>query len=444
MPWTITASSLVLASALMTLGLRGRRIGDHPHCRRCGYDLFGRNDAGGRCPECGIDLSRTRSTVTGRRRRRGWAIGIALLVLVVAGGLGAVDAMNAWERIDWYRHKPDSWLLKEASRNPSPDYRALDELLRRVDEPALSASRAKRLAEGALQVQADRSIPWDRRWGYLIEALHHKRKLSVQDRGRYIRQAVVPAWDMRSRINADVPVVARISHEAQRLGRLQVVLQFTASNLRMHYWEEGRLKTEAMTDIRYAHQSGPGYMWKTARWFEAGSDLGEGEFEFQMDFDCCWRTDGKFDMQPWRDDVVEERATLTLKRPVAIAPPGSPFAYYITDPPSREAMKSALAVQVWVEQGWRVVVFHRTDLPVAFWADLSIRTPDGQVIALRPEDKRDRSHHTVTCHFQAWVAPKDLQWVDVIFTPRLKDIAESPYDKQYWGETLVLERVPTR
>jgi len=28
--------------ALLLFGLRGRRVGDHPHCWRCGFDLFGK------------------------------------------------------------------------------------------------------------------------------------------------------------------------------------------------------------------------------------------------------------------------------------------------------------------------------------------------------------------------------------------------------------------
>src|SRR5690349_6074803 len=50
------AATLLLGVVLLALGLRGRRVGDHPYCRRCGFDLFGLPPAHPACPECGADL----------------------------------------------------------------------------------------------------------------------------------------------------------------------------------------------------------------------------------------------------------------------------------------------------------------------------------------------------------------------------------------------------
>jgi len=37
-------------------GWRGRRIDNHPWCRKCRFDLHGLWPGAARCPECGIDL----------------------------------------------------------------------------------------------------------------------------------------------------------------------------------------------------------------------------------------------------------------------------------------------------------------------------------------------------------------------------------------------------
>lgn len=47
---------LLLGLVLIDLGWRGRRIGDHPTCRKCGFDLSGLAVGIGPCPECGRTL----------------------------------------------------------------------------------------------------------------------------------------------------------------------------------------------------------------------------------------------------------------------------------------------------------------------------------------------------------------------------------------------------
>ena len=64
---------LLAGAVLLVIGLRGRRVGDHPVCRRCGFDLFG-NPAAARCPECGADLGVSGAVRTGHLRRRRGAL----------------------------------------------------------------------------------------------------------------------------------------------------------------------------------------------------------------------------------------------------------------------------------------------------------------------------------------------------------------------------------
>src|SRR4051812_37949123 len=55
---------------LLVFGVRGRRVDDHPVCRKCGFDLYGRPEESTRCSECGTDLRKRRTVRVGNRKKR--------------------------------------------------------------------------------------------------------------------------------------------------------------------------------------------------------------------------------------------------------------------------------------------------------------------------------------------------------------------------------------
>src|SRR5918993_5786284 len=70
----VPAAAAVAATGLLIFALRGRRVDDHPVCRKCGFDLVGKPADATRCSECGADLSRRRAVRVGwRETRRGVA-----------------------------------------------------------------------------------------------------------------------------------------------------------------------------------------------------------------------------------------------------------------------------------------------------------------------------------------------------------------------------------
>src|SRR3954452_1890745 len=86
-PWLIVSMALLAASALLVLiALRGQRVNDHPICRRCGFDLFGKPAESTVCSECGADLNRRRAVRVGQREPRAWLLRGALPVLAVSVG----------------------------------------------------------------------------------------------------------------------------------------------------------------------------------------------------------------------------------------------------------------------------------------------------------------------------------------------------------------------
>ena len=128
--WTILlwpAALALAAIALLIWSWRGRRVGEHPHCRRCGFDLFG-NPAANRCGECGADLTRRRAVAVGLRRRRPLVAATALFLALACGAWGGFSAKSA----GLFDRKPDwllRWELSFDSRRPA----ALDELADRIE-----------------------------------------------------------------------------------------------------------------------------------------------------------------------------------------------------------------------------------------------------------------------------------------------------------------------
>jgi len=117
MPGLIAALAILtcVGVALFALGWRGRRVNDHPICRKCGFDLVGATDDAERCPECGRDLGRRRAVLIGARRRRKGSVytGMCLLAVSIVGAGALVWSKHTG--FDWRDHAP-LWVLKREAR----------------------------------------------------------------------------------------------------------------------------------------------------------------------------------------------------------------------------------------------------------------------------------------------------------------------------------------
>ncbi len=86
-PWWLALIPLVLGLTLVWFGVRPRRRGTTPHCRRCNYNLTGLDSD--RCPECGTPLT-PKTVVIGEGRRRP--------VRIVAGCVSRCPDQPFWVR----------------------------------------------------------------------------------------------------------------------------------------------------------------------------------------------------------------------------------------------------------------------------------------------------------------------------------------------------------
>lgn len=230
---------LLLGLSLLVMGVRGRRINDHPVCRGCRFDLVGIYPAAQTCPECGRGLRPAMVRTGVRRRRRRVAVlgGLMTVAGVIASaGLG-VMALSGPGHV---KYAPAWWLAVEARTLPKQaSDEALTELILRMGKGKVSSGLTKSLVQQGLAEQGDRKRRWNVLWGDLIEAAQ-SRGLTTRDHdASFLRHAVLPSLWVQPRIHSgDVPRV-RLSFagsptEYARVGQyteLQLASRLTAAKL---------------------------------------------------------------------------------------------------------------------------------------------------------------------------------------------------------------------
>lgn len=190
MLWGLAALTILLALGAIALALRGRRVGDAPHCRACDFELTGLD--ADRCPECGHDLTHKSTIARGSRRRRPVALTLGLALLIVGAGIVAfaLSAGNA----SWNAYKPTTLLLYESRllHGPARDAAGAELLKRHLASP-LANDQLARLIDPALAVQADPQTRWDQTpWWQLLDAAYTAGLVTPEQDLRYLRQALAP------------------------------------------------------------------------------------------------------------------------------------------------------------------------------------------------------------------------------------------------------------
>ena len=207
--------------ALIRLGLRGRTVGDHPHCRKCGFDLFGQPPGFTTCPECGVAVATAgeliaKTTRIGRRRwRRGpLAIGLALALPAVAWLAGA----SKWTDVNLNALTPAAALRWQADLPGPPGRSAAAELDRRLLAGSLPDATVDSIVADFLADQADLARPWLTGKGDFIQHAHAAGRVSVADWNRYGGQGMKLILTHRPVVRAGQPVPLVIASRPLRFG----------------------------------------------------------------------------------------------------------------------------------------------------------------------------------------------------------------------------------
>lgn len=189
----------LLSAGVFFWAWRGKKIDDHPLCRRCGFDLTGKPEGSGQCSECGADVTRSGAVRVGHRVvRRGWLAGSGVvLVLGLLAGVGG--GMVVYKRVDLTPYKPLFVLEREyANGTLTEQHNARAEIERRLDAGTLNPRRLTGTADYILDRQADMNKPWDQ---VLMGNLFLKlRKMGGVDDERYRRFArQIPVFSSKAR-----------------------------------------------------------------------------------------------------------------------------------------------------------------------------------------------------------------------------------------------------
>ena len=219
LPLVLLALLGLAGIVLLALGLRGRRVGDHPHCRRCGFDLIARPAGSMKCPECGSDLTRPHSTQTGLKRRRPVPLLAGAVMMLLSASILGVAGYAASRQANFNPYKP-VWLLTRelGSADPSTREAAIAEIRSRISAGKISDAQLNALTSRALALQADTTRPWVSAWGDLVEQARKSGKLSDVDWQRYARQAVSPRIEVRPDVRRGDPFPCWIVKGPARVG----------------------------------------------------------------------------------------------------------------------------------------------------------------------------------------------------------------------------------
>src|SRR5688500_10286001 len=212
----LLGGALVAGLALVALGLRGRRVDDHPVCRRCGRDLFGLAERPDRCPECGGILSDRRVRLGNRiRRRRLVAAGAVLAAPGAFLGLVVIALGLTGTRAD--EIKP-VWLLRWQAESWAPGS-AMAELSRRVKDGDMRQEEVASLISLYLAQQADTGRAWLPEKGDFLEVCHLNNAAGPPGWwDTYLQQGIGPAIEARPVISAGRKLPVRLTASRLRMG----------------------------------------------------------------------------------------------------------------------------------------------------------------------------------------------------------------------------------
>ncbi len=227
----LCAAAVLAGVVVLGIGWRGRVIDDHPLCRKCGFDLFGRPAGSERCGECGAMLTGPRAIRIGHRQRRGRMLFVAVALLLPAAmilsGLGWATARG----IELYPYEPVWLLLRQADELKGG---AMNELIARLVTKKLSDGQLRSIVDHALAVQADATQSWNSQWMHFLDAAYTAGVMSDAQWQKLWEQTWSVHLLARPTVSRDHPRIA-IAAEAQptRVG--------TAGDMRFTLWWRTRI-----------------------------------------------------------------------------------------------------------------------------------------------------------------------------------------------------------
>lgn len=193
---------LAIYFVVIFLGLRRKRIDDHPVCRKCRYDLTGTPEPRRTCPECGRDISYPKAILIGNRRRRP-------VMLTLAAAMTMLPIV--WIAINLsvpniHSYKP-LWLLRFEARQVDLPVceQALREISRRASRGSLTAVDLSGLLDDAIYIR-EHHTHWPLQWTRMTLYLAQTRAGTPQQEERFARSYAGRTLLVRPRVRRGHPI----------------------------------------------------------------------------------------------------------------------------------------------------------------------------------------------------------------------------------------------
>jgi hypothetical protein len=432
MSYAIVAAAvlLMLGVVLVSLGLRGRRLDDHPVCRRCRFDLSG-TPGRALCPECGSKLEIPAAIRIGNRSRRSGlvAAGIACVVLLLLGGGLAFSS----SRFNLAPHLPTPVLMLQARiAGSAAESLAAKELIARHTAKKLSASQIAAALNLALARQADRSRAWDPAWGDFIAAVHAAGGLSPQQLAQYVEHGVLATISVRPRAISGERAGVEAAFRTDRLAAATTVsLQVELERL--------ALADTAVTDIGGSAQLGMTGLGGPSAWSRTIPVAAPPGIHA---IDSVWKITAYEGQAAGPSPVAVWRVKAST--PIELLPPGSELVRLVSEESQRSAIESAITVRpisLTADGRHTSVEISIRGIPVALACDAFLRDESGKewkAGSLSARASTPNNAHASSTALGADLAGFASTQADLILRPSPAAAASTIHINEIWGREIIV------
>ena len=457
--WMIASLLLALAGAAITwLGWRGRRVGDHPICRRCGFDLFGLPEGATTCSECGADLSAPRAVRIGHRRKLGRVLAAGILLLLFAVSLTTLIGVARWGDFEINAYKP-VWLLAREAGSDDAALRdaAMKELSARLKGGKLNPQQVALVQDNILAWQADANRTWVPLWGNLFQSARASGLVPDEKWKQYAMNSTHATMEIR-------PVLRRGEMLPYWLGRTPGrVGQGRRDELRAQ-WE---IKAVTIGGKRLRSLRGGGSAMEVDIWGgrTSGSqidinaqdfaDVPNGPTTVAVEVEQEFYQAGP----EWPGTLLGKRTT-TITLPLEIVPADAETVKVVKDPALREPVEKSLVISSWhfsmskqshmvfVEDDERVSFsIQAQNPPVSLAYEVYLKTPQREWkmgTASFPKGKTGGWGLDEDVKDMPGFAPERVERVDIVLRPSVKVALNTVDILEMWDGEVRFADVPVQ
>lgn len=434
MPILLATVALLLGLALLILGLRGRRVGDHPHCTACGFDLFGLPPESVRCPECGGDTRNMGARETGRHVRRSRPLLVGVLLLLPSGAYLGVLATAMLGAFDLTPYKPIWWLASDATSPAAPlRQQAIKEIQTRLAANKLTATDGDRVAASVVALQTNPVSAWQPECGDLLSLLRSAGLVSDPLWKQYGKNAA-PRLSMvvRPRVRIGDPIPFQIKQPGAPVGEKT---RFYATTTQRDIRIGAVTLTLRAGNTSSISNSGPSWTTPSIDAKDYAHQLQPGRHRIVVVQERIIR-DG------YRDaDLTLHTDTVTLEADFDLLPADQPTVALVDDPALKLAVMKSMSPRLTISsQGYLNVSTDVEKPPVGLGYRVTLTSgetrKDVGTIALAA-GKQTSFHHGWV---QAW--PTELKTGSLLYEPDVTAAASTVNVFEIYNQPLQWENLP--